>query len=97
MPYEAAFFMMLGVAAFSLLYPWHPKWPAAWWLVHLPLLLIPLWFLYEFLMPGHMNIRLDIPLLILGVGFTFAVYLAKLILFLVIRARRKPSNCSGGL
>jgi hypothetical protein len=90
MAYEAVFFAMAGVALVSLCYPWHPDWPAAKWSVHLPLLLLPLWLLYEALMPGHMNIRLDIPLLILGVGFTLGVYACKLVLFGGVRARNHP-------
>ena len=52
--------LMLAVAILSICYPWKPTQPLAAGLLHLPLILIPLWISYEALMPEYMNIRADI-------------------------------------
>ena len=52
--------LMLAIGVISLIYPWNPSQPFASKLIHLPLLLIPLWISYEILMPPHMNIRADL-------------------------------------
>lgn len=84
MTYEAVFWMMLATWAASLLYPWHPSWPKAKWLVHLPWALIPMWAWYESLMPSGMNIRIDLLLIIGEVGLLFVVYIVRLIMFRTI-------------
>ena len=52
--------LMLAIGIVSLLYPWSPHQSFSSKLIHLPLLLIPLWIAYEILMPAHMNIRADL-------------------------------------
>lgn len=42
---------MVGVAVFGLAYPWSPHWPLARPLVLAPLLLVPLWIVYELIRP----------------------------------------------
>ena len=63
MDYATIGWIMIAVWLGSLLYPWHPSWPAARWLLHLPVATLCLYGLYELSMPGHMNIRLDLPLI----------------------------------
>ena len=82
--YELVFWLMLGVFALAMIYPWHPTWPGAKWLVHMPLLLFPLWFWYEAVMPRHMNIRLDLPLILLGVSAACMLYVVRIVLFVVL-------------
>jgi|GEM_PF-4238156 hypothetical protein len=48
------------VAGISICYPWRQEQPFAPKLVHLPLLLTPLWIAYEVLMPDYMDIRVDL-------------------------------------
>lgn len=88
--YEAIFFLMFAVWVVSLFYPWHPSWFGAKWLVHLPLLLLPLWFIYESWMPREMNIRLDLLLIIFGLGVAAIMYVVRLSFFGVLawRSRR---------
>jgi hypothetical protein len=81
MTYETVFWMMLATWAVSLFYPWHPSWPKAKWLVHLPWALIPMWAWYESLMPAGMNIRIDLLLIIGEVGLLFVVNIVRLIMF----------------
>ena len=79
--------MMLTTWAVSLLYPWHPSWPKAKWLVHLPWALIPMWAWYESLMASELKkevgplIRIDLILIIPAVGLLFVVYIVRLIKF----------------
>ncbi len=42
MTYEIVGMLMLAIFAVSMLYPWHPSWPNARWLVRMPLVLLPL-------------------------------------------------------
>ena len=80
---------MLAVFGVSLLYPWHPNWPGARWLVHLPLLLLPLWAFYEAVLPSHMNIRLDLFLIIYILEIIGLVYIIRLVLFFFLRRRAR--------
>jgi hypothetical protein len=84
MTYETVFWMMLAMWVISLLYPWHPSWPKATLLVHLPWVIIPMWVWYESLMPAGMNIRIDLLLIIGEVGLLFVVYIVRLIMFRTI-------------
>lgn len=86
--YERIFWLMQLLFGLSLLYPWHPSWPKAWWLVHLPLLLVPLWLYYETLMPREMNIRVDLLLLFGEFGVAGAIYLFRLLLFAYLQRKR---------
>ena len=98
MTYEIVFWMMLATWIFSLLYPWHPSWPKAKWLVHLPWVLLPLWVWYESLMPAGMNIRIDLLLILWGLGVAFIVYVIRVIAFRVARQRSnsaKPAVSAG--
>lgn len=88
--YERIFWLMQLLFGLSLLYPWHPSWPKAWWLVHLPLLLVPLWLYYETLMPCEMNIRVDLLLLFGEFGVAGVIYLFRLLLFAYLQRKRLP-------
>ncbi len=92
MTYEIVGMFMLAVFAVSLLYPWHPSWPKARWLVHLPLILLPLWAWYETLMPRTMNIRFDLLFIIGAMRLLFVVYALRLILFWWLLHRKKQPN-----
>jgi len=83
--YEYVFWLLACIFVFSLIYPWHPGWPGAKFLTHTTLLLFPAWFAYETAMPKHMNIRLDIPLIVFGVAASLGVYVFRLCLFANIR------------
>lgn len=89
--YEYVFLLMLAVLLFTILYPWHPAWWGAKWLVHLPLLLPPLWLLYELLIPSEYNIRLDIPLIGFGLIVAGLIYLSKLALFALIAFSKRTT------
>lgn len=79
--------LMLAIVGISSFYPWNPSQPFASLLIHLPLLLIPLWISYEILMPEHMNIRADLlfipPLFLL----TLMIWAFKLARFRKIRQK----------
>lgn len=81
--------VMIAVFGISLLYPWHPGWPGAKWLVHLPLLLLPLGLLYEKVLPRHMNIRFDLLLYIYALEIIGVIYAVRLILFFFLRRRSR--------
>lgn len=85
MDYNAIGWIMIAVWLVSLFYPWHPGWPLAKWLLHLPFLLLALYGCYEVAMPQHMNIRLDLPLIWACMVLSAVLYLVRLILF-----ARKP-------
>lgn len=74
---------MIGSFLVSPIYPWHPSRSGAKWLLHLPLLQLPLWIWYE--STNQYNIRIDIPILILGFLVSSIVYVSKVALFLRIR------------
>ncbi len=84
--------LMMIVWAISLLYPWHPSWPYARWAIHLPWLLIPMFFLYEWLVPNEMNIRLDWLIIAGAFGFLFLVYFIRLIVFCRLRQSRAETD-----
>jgi len=90
--YERVFWLIQLMFGLSLLYPWHPSWPKAWWLVHLPLMLVPLWLYYETLMPREMNIRVDLLLIFPEFAVAAAVYLCRLLLFASWRRRRSRES-----
>lgn len=81
---ERLFEYMFGTAVVSLLYPWHPSWPAAKVVIHLPWLLIPLWIYYEAIMPAEINIHIDLLFIIPAVLLVFAMYAMRLVIFLWI-------------
>ena len=83
MSFEFLSCCMIGTFLLSLVYPWHPKWPGARWSLHLPLLQLPLWIWYEF--TNSYDIRVDIPILVLGFLVSAIVYVSKVALFLRIR------------
>ena len=85
MSYQFFGSLMLGTFVVSLLYPWSPSWPGAKWLVHLPLLQLPLWFLYENAMPRDMNIRVDLLLIFPGMLIAALVYVSKIAWLLFIK------------
>jgi len=64
--YQIVAYAMVALFVLSSLYPWDLTWPGAKWLVHLPLLQIPLWYCYEMAMPEGMNIRVDLLWIIPG-------------------------------
>ena len=98
---EQVFYAMCGLLIFSLIYPWRLDWPGAKWLLHLPLLQLPLWFYYETLVASY-NIRLDLFVLIIPelVAAT-TVYLIKVSMFLFVakqnveieNARLRKTQC----
>lgn len=96
MTYETVFFLILATLAVSLLYPWHPSWPKATWLVHLPLLLLPLWAWYEALMPSTMNIRVDLLFIIGAVRLMFIIYILRLVLFWWLRRDKQSAQSTVG-
>lgn len=74
--------MMLIISVLYFFYPRQPKNILGKILVHLPLLLIPLYLSYERLMPIEMNIRIDIFLyypLFFAVGIMYLLRLGKLL------------------
>ena len=71
---------MLVIAGFSLVYPWKARQAGARSLVHLPLLLPPIWIAYEAIMPTSMNIRIDLFLLIPAFLASGMVYLINIII-----------------
>lgn len=87
MTHEVVFAIMLIIATLSLLYPWHPSWPAAKWLLHLPWILIPLWLFYEWLMPDTTGIRMDLLAIVFELGIAFVVYAVRLLLFWYLTKR----------
>ena len=87
MTYEIVGIFMLAIFGVSLVYPWHPSWPKAKWLVHLPLILLPLWAWYELLMPSTMNIRFDLLFIMGAMRLLAVVYVLRLILFWFLRDR----------
>jgi hypothetical protein len=99
MTYEIVGMLMLAIFAVSMLYPWHPSWPKARWLVHMPLVLLPLWAWYETLMPRTMNIRFDLLFIIGAMRLLFMVYVVRLILFwwLLHRKNKKTTQSAIGL
>ncbi len=98
MTYEIVGMLMLAIFAVSMLYPWHPSWPKARWLVHMPLVLLPLWAWYETLMPRTMNIRFDLLFIIGAMRLLFMVYVVRLILFWwllsIARTKKQPNQQS---
>ena len=58
------FFTMLGIFLLSLIYPTNRDLPFAKAIAFSPIALLPLWWIYEQMMPSHMNIRVDLLLLI---------------------------------
>ena len=94
MGYEVVFWMMAVVWLFSLIYPWHPSWPAAKWVLHLPWLLLPMWMLYETLMPVEMNIRLDLLLIIWALAAVFIVYVVRIATFWLLGKRSAEQSHS---
>ena len=83
---------MMLVWGISILYPWHPSWPHARSLIHLPWLLIPLFVLYELLVPREMNIRLDWLLIAWAFGIAFLIYAIRLIVFWRLRKSNIAPN-----
>jgi hypothetical protein len=75
---------VIGVAFFvvwfvTLFYPWRFKTRTQRVFMHLPIVLLPLYGLYEFMMPSRMNIRLDIPLFLVALVAAAVCYLTKLV------------------
>ncbi len=62
--FGVVFFTMLVVFLLSLFYPINPNLPFAKAIALSPIALVPLWWLYEQLMPSHMNIRVDLFIII---------------------------------
>ena len=92
MTYETVFWIMAATWLVSLLYPWRQSWPKAKWLVHLPWALIPLWIRYESLMPAGMNIRIDLLLIVWGLGVAFIVYAIRLVAFWFTRRKHHSAK-----
>ncbi len=88
MGYEVFFVMMLVTWGVSMLYPWHPSWPLAKWLVHLPWTLLPMWACYEMLMPAGMNIRIDLLLIIGALKILFLVYIVRVGIFIMLSRKQ---------
>jgi hypothetical protein len=97
MTYEIVGMFMLTIFAVSLLYPWHPCWPKAKWLVHLPLVLLPLWAWYETLMPRTMNIRFDLLFIVGAMRLLFLVYVVRIILFWLLLRRKNATTTQSGI
>ena len=70
--------LMIILSLWNLIYPWKRNQPKAKYSIHTPLLIVPLWIVYEVLMPANMNIRADIIILAPLFAFSFTVYLIKL-------------------
>ena len=68
---------MIALFVVSVAYPWDFSWPAARWLVHLPLLQIPLYILYEVSVSAN-NIRVDLFLVVPALLVIAMTYLGKL-------------------
>lgn len=84
------------VAGISICYPWRQEQPFAPKLVHLPLLLIPLWITYEVLMPDYMNIRVDLFLTPPLVLFVIVIWAAKVARFRKLEQKAEQAaspNC----
>jgi len=79
------FWGMLGMSLFVLVYPWHIHSRASRVLVHLPLVLLSVFIMYESLMPAEMNIRVDLLLLLPVSGVVSLCYVAKLIFLSKVR------------
>ena len=80
------FWTMMLISVSVLIYPWSFRRRLSRVLAHLPLCLLLLYVLYEYLMPVEMNIRIDLLLLYPIFVITGLVYAAKLWLLL----RRRP-------
>lgn len=70
-------YVMLALFIVSMVYPWDFTWPAARWLVHLPLLQIPLYILYEVSVSAS-NIRMDLLVMLPGLLIAGLAYFGKL-------------------
>lgn len=81
------FLVMLAVCLTAFVYPWSFRNRVARVLVHLPLLLVALYGIYEALMPVEMNIRLDMDILLPAFGLAFLCYVVKLPLLLFTRRK----------
>ena len=90
MDYNAVGLIMIVVWLLSIFYPWHPSWPLAKWLLHLPLLLLALYWWYEEAMPRYMNIRLDLPIIWMCMIVSGILYLVRIILFAFKNGGRTP-------
>lgn len=79
--YSAIFWIMAAILLVTVVYPWRPEWRGARRWVHLPVLLLPLWLIYEIAMPPEMNIRVDLLLIMPGILLALVIYGVKLLLF----------------
>ena len=92
MDYNIIGIVMILVWLFSICYPWHLRWPAAKWALHLPILLLALYWGYETAMPSHMNIRLDLPLIWGCMIISAILYVTRIILFVSMAKRSRSSG-----
>ena len=81
------FWAMIVVAAWNLIYPWKKNQPKAKRSIHTPLLLIPLWVIYESGIPDAIYIRVDYFILIPVFVITLIVY------FLKVRSYEMRDEC----
>lgn len=71
---------ILAICLFTIAYPWRFRSRLARWLVHLPLLLVPMFIVYERTIPTGMNIRADLLVLGPAMGIGLLLYVMKLVL-----------------
>lgn len=71
------FWTMMAVATWNLIYPWKQNQPEARRSIHAPLLLVPLWVIYESTISVADYIRVDYFILIPVFVITLIVYFLK--------------------
>lgn len=76
--YVPIFFLIQAVCVACVFYPWRLSWPYARLLLHLPLALIPLWLIYESVMPQGMNIRVDLLFLCMEFAVVGVIYVIRI-------------------
>lgn len=69
--------LMMVLAAWNLVYPWRKNQPRAGYSIHTPWLLLPLWIIYEFLVPPEIYMRVDYLILLPVFLITLIIYLLK--------------------
>ncbi len=87
------FFIIMGIALLSMLYPMNRDRPLSRLITSLAPLPVLLWWLYEQMVPSDMNIRLDLLLIIPTIIFSLAVFATRIPWLL--RHRQKSNKATG--
>ena len=88
--YFLVFLLIQLLCLFTFIYPWKPTWPFAHALVHIPIVVVLLTVVYEWLVPRHMNIRIDKLLFLFEFAVVMACYAARLYKFGVVKVGKVP-------